>query len=704
MNYADVTKIRLDIASSIASPLRMPVADAAEKFMRVPKGGSNSIPWDASLAPYVIEPMNCLASREYDAVIFVGPARTGKTNGLIEGWLTHVLVCDPSDMLIVQLTEEKAREFSKKRVDRCLRVSPELNKRLSPFRNDNNVHDKIFRDGTYLKIGWPSINVLSSSDYRYVALTDYDRWDTDIDGEGDGFSLASKRTTTFMSSGMTMAESSPGFDVDDPRWRPKTPHEAPPCEGIISLYNQGDRRKLYWQCPHAECNEYFQPVYETFAGYENAPDAKTASDGVYMVCPHCKKRIDSHQKRGLNKKGEWLKEGQKIDKHGVVTGHARKSRIASFWMEGPAAAFQTWQQIVYKFLSAEEEYELTGSQTKLKAVTNTDLGKPYIPRSGVDNCTVEELMARAEPGLKRTVPQGVRFLVATIDVQGGRNSRFVVQIVGYGQSGERWLIDRYNIKYSTRCDDDGVAERINPAGYAEDWDLIISDVIHKAYKLDDDSGRRMPIQFTACDHGGEDGVSDNAYKFYRRLKTTGLHRRFFLVKGASSLNSKIINQTFPDNTNNSARKAKAYGDVPLYLLQTNELKDRLSASLERDQAGPNYIHFPDWLGEWFYEELTAEVRNNGKWTKISVRARNEAIDLFCYANAILLLKGYDKIKWDSPPVWAKAWDENPNLINGHESIKPLREPLKKQITPQKPKSPATNNNFLSNTNKGSSWL
>ncbi|MGS5076683.1 phage terminase large subunit family protein [Escherichia coli] len=45
--------------------------------MRVPKGAGNSVPWDPELTPYIIEPMNCLASREYDAVIFVGPARGG---------------------------------------------------------------------------------------------------------------------------------------------------------------------------------------------------------------------------------------------------------------------------------------------------------------------------------------------------------------------------------------------------------------------------------------------------------------------------------------------------------------------------------------------------------------------------------------------------------------------------------------------------
>lgn len=68
----------------------MPISEAVKKFMRVPKGAGNSVPWDPELTPYIIEPMNCLASREYDAVIFVGPARTGKTIGLIDGWIVYM--------------------------------------------------------------------------------------------------------------------------------------------------------------------------------------------------------------------------------------------------------------------------------------------------------------------------------------------------------------------------------------------------------------------------------------------------------------------------------------------------------------------------------------------------------------------------------------------------------------------------------------
>lgn len=177
-------RIRRDVSGILRAPRRMLVADAVAEYMRVPMGAGNSVPWDPNLAPYVIEPMNCLASREYDAVVFVGPARTGKTIGLIDGWIVYSIVCDPADMLVIQVSEEKAREHSKKRLDRTFRCSPQVKSRLSPRRNDNNVHDRTFRAGNYLKLGWPSVNIMSSSDYKFVALTDYDRFPEDIDGRG----------------------------------------------------------------------------------------------------------------------------------------------------------------------------------------------------------------------------------------------------------------------------------------------------------------------------------------------------------------------------------------------------------------------------------------------------------------------------------------------------------------------------------------
>lgn len=70
--------IRRDVSGILRAPRRMQVADAVSSYMRVPMGAGNSVPWDPNLAPYIIEPMNCLASREYDAVVFVGPTEPGK--------------------------------------------------------------------------------------------------------------------------------------------------------------------------------------------------------------------------------------------------------------------------------------------------------------------------------------------------------------------------------------------------------------------------------------------------------------------------------------------------------------------------------------------------------------------------------------------------------------------------------------------------
>ncbi|ENA83714.1 phage terminase large subunit family protein [Escherichia coli 2741950] len=679
LNQETAKAARTDSGYILRAPRRMQVADAVAQYMRVPMGAGNSVPWDPLVAPYVIEPMNCLASREYDAVIFVGPARTGKTIGLIDGWGIYNVICDPADMLIIQMTEEKAREHSKKRLARTFRVSPEVVSRLSPNKNDNNVYDRTFLAGNYLKIGWPSVNIMSSSDYKCVALTDYDRFPEDIDGEGDAFSLASKRTTTFMSSGMTLVESSPGRDVKDVKWRRTSPHEAPPTTGILSLYNRGDRRRWYWPCPH--CGEYFQPCGDVVAGFRDIADPVLASEAAYIQCPSCSGRIMPEQKRELNGRGVWLRDGESINADGSRYGDPRRSRIASFWMEGPAAAYQTLSQLVYKLLTAEQEYETTGSEETLKTVINTDWGLPYLPRASMEQRKSELLEQRAEPVLSRSVPDGVNFLVATVDVQAGRHRRFVVQVTGYGSRGERWIIDRYNITQSLRGDSDGESQRIDPASYPEDWDVLLTDVFHKSWPLASDPSQQMRLMAMAVDSGGEDGVTDNAYKFWRRCRRDGLGKRIYLFKGDSIRRAKLISRTFPDNTGRTGRRAQAAGDVPLWLLQTDALKDRVNNALWRDSPGPGYVHFPDWLGSWFYDELTYEERSSdGKWSKPG-RGANEAFDLMVYAEALVILHGYEKIRWPDAPEWAsrETWLECvPDSTEPSPSPEPVSTPVKKQ--------------------------
>jgi len=668
LSYAQPGKVRRDVASLIRPPNREPVSQSARRLLHVDQGGS-MVPWDGDLVPYIHEPMDCLKSRKYRAVVFVGPARTSKTVSLVDGWVCDTIVNNPADFLLVQITQEKAAEYSKKRLSREFNASAEIRAAMSPRAHDNNVHDKLFKAGNFLKIGWPSKNVFASSDWKYVALTDYDRMPLDVDGEGSGFLLASKRTQTFMSSGMTLAEGSPGFHITDPNYRPSSPHEAPPTQGILSLFNQGDRRLFHWQC--FDCGEWFEPDFPLLHWDRDEPDPAKASKEVFMGCPHCgSMMLETTPYKGdalkfaKNKSGIWLPEGCQIDQNGTVTGERRDTHIASFWQKGPTAAFQTWNELVYKYLAALAQYEQTGNLEDLQATVNTDQGKPFTPPRNQDRSSSKLMERRTDLGV-RVVPDWARFLTAAVDVQAGaKTARFDVAVLAWGPDLEHQVIDRFSIQKSKRLhsDDPDKFVRVNPAAYLEDWELLIDKVITKSYELEDGSGRRMPVMLTSCDSGGEDGVTDNAYEFYRLIKREGLARKFMLIKGRGT--GPMILKSYPDNTKRSDRKTTVAGDVPVYLLNTDRIKDTVSASLEREQPGRRYVRFPDWLPESFFDELTAEERgSDGKWRKIS--KRNETLDLFVYNWACIYEKKAERIDWDNPPAWAVPIAESAELITSH---------------------------------------
>lgn len=657
-------------SAALRPPRRVSVAQGAADALVIKQPGGYTGNWSADETPYMVEPMNLLASRAHEAVCFVGPARTGKTMGLLEGWMAHAVTNDPGDMLIVQMTQDKAREYSKTRIDRAIRHSPKIHEFKSASSQHDNTHDKMFKHGMWLRIAWPTVSNLSSSDYRYVGLTDYDRMPDDIDGEGAGFSLGLKRTTTFLSRGMCMVESSPGRDVIDPRWVPVTAHEAPPTGGVLGIYNRSDRRRWYWKCP--DCTEYFECA--PGLGLFNLPPDKDLLELVReadlpamaekynrVVCPHCGTLIPAKAKHGLNQTGVWLRDGEKMKPDGSRYGAPTTSTIAGYWLGGCAAAYQNWKSLVLRYLQGLRDYALTGQELALKTTVNTDQGMPYTSMALVE-AAANGGAVQTEAWLERyMVPDETRFLAASVDVQGGSNARFVVQVHAVGPYFEQWLVDRFEIKSSKREGMGSEFAPIDPAAYVEDWQLLTEKVVTATYKTSI-AGRELRILATAVDSGGEDGVTDKAYAWWRSLKAANLHTRVLLVKGASTKTAPMIRQTLVGN-----RSTKEKGDVPLYLLNPNLLKDAVHAGLRRRTPGPGYLHLPDWLPKAFHDELyNAEVRTkDGTWSQI--RKRNEAFDLACYIRAICLRLGVDKITdWERAPPWAAPLATNREMVDAEQ--------------------------------------
>lgn len=677
---SDLQTALLDICGScdvLRPPKRISVAEGAAETLIIKRPGDAGTPWSAKRTPYMVEPMNMLASRRHAGLVFVGPAQSGKTLGLGEGWFSHVAVNDPGDMLIVQMTEAKAREYSRQRIDRALKHSPKLTELRSSAAD--NLHDKLLRHGMMLKIAWPTVTNLSSTSYRYVFLTDFDRMPEDIDGEGDAFTLGMKRTTTFLSRGMAAVESSPGFPLLDPKWTPRTPHEAPPTKGVLGIYNRSDRRRWYWKCPH--CADWFEakpgldlfhlpPDEELLEVVREADLSAMARDFNRIICPHCACHIPFSERTPMNKTGRWLQDGQRITDTDQLLGTPMNSSIAGYWLGGVAAAYQTWESLLTKHLQGLRDYALTGSELALQTAINTDQAMPYISRHLVEGARGRATpRERAEDQLQQyVVPDETRCLIASVDSQGGSTARFVVQVHAIGPHMEQWLVDRYTITKSKRP---GMGEEfapIDPASYAEDWDLLTERVVRATYRTSTE-GREIRVRLTVVDTGGEgkkkdasqvkaEGVTEKAYAWFRRLRREGLAGRVMLVKGVSTKPDWMIKESMV-----GARNTREKGDIPLWLLNPNLLKDALSAGLKRGAPGPNYRHFPAWLPASFFDEMESEVRNEqGVW--MQVRKRNEAWDLCVYIHAGCLRLGLDKVRdWEVVPGWLAPLAANTECLS-----------------------------------------
>jgi len=675
VSYPSLEAMIAAAASGIRPPERLTVAQAAERYRYLNNPGSYVGYWDNTVAPYLVEPMECLTSIDYTGMVFAGPARTGKSD-MFFNWLAHTSICDPADMMHVLMTMSVARDWSQKDLRRAFRHSPDLGKMVAPGRHNQSTHDIRFLSGMHLSVKWPTITELSGKTVGRNWISDYDRISESIDGEGNAYDLTAKRATTFRRNGMTVAESSPGFEIEDPKWVARSPHEAPPTRGILALYNRGDRRRWLWKCPH--CRVPFEPDFKLLQIPDSA-DHVEAAEATVMMCPHCSSLIWHDGKDGAPGKNElnqvdlgnakWVRDGMiwLPEEGDRLVGTPLRSDIASFWMKGPAAAFTTWRDLALKYLKADEEFERTGSQEALKTTTNTDQGLPFKPRGLAEGRLWEDVKATSRDLGERVVPEGVRFLLATVDVQ---LRRFEVQIHGIGVGGDITVIDRFAIKKSARLDEDGERERVAPASYVEDWRLLIDKVILRTYPLADKSGRQMSIKVTGCDSGGaadkknDSSATSTSYKFWRELRDSdgsqfpaGLQHRFKLLKGGSNRTAPRVQVSYPDSERKD-RSAGARGEIPVLMINTTALKDQLNVMLDRREAGGGRINIPDWLPDWWFAEMVAEVRTADGWHNESVR--NEAWDLLVYTIAIALYRPIkiEQLRWEEPPGWAAEWDAN----------------------------------------------
>ena len=221
----------------------------------------------------------------------------------------------------------------------------------------------------------------------------------------------------------------------------------------------------------------------------------------------------------------------------------------------------------------------------------------------------DELKARAEPYQLRSIPNDVLVLTAAVDTQ---DDRLELQITGWGEGMERWVID-YQVIHG------------DPAT-SDQWDAL-EEILKTPFRRS--NGLNMSIRATAIDSGGHH--TQEVYEFTRQRK----YRMVFAVKGASKPGRPIVAGT-PSKVDINRRGKIEKGGAELWMVGTDTAKDWLH-SRWKIPAGPGGVHFSQDLPDDYYAQLCSERRlikyvkghKRTEWVK-SKADRNEALDLSVY--------------------------------------------------------------------------
>lgn len=588
--------------------------------------------YDLDRTPYarqILSDLN-LSNREWNTVVFCAVQRAGKSQ--IGEFLLASAIRSSVDALVMYGTQSLARDGQNQGLRRLVGNNQDLKDRVLGGHG-NSVFSLKTKAGSFATALWPSESNIRQRTATVTVANDADLLG-DLDGKGDVIGLLHARGMTKGSRQMHFVESAAYSPVtaDHDEIKPLDGvFDAHPAAGVIGMWLQGTRCLWFWKCD--SCDERFHAGPENF--YVNLDiEPKEAAETAHVACPHCGQIYSQqNEKYRLNLSGQWFGPGM------VPVDQLPKNKIRSYRLFGPAAGFAPWNELALDWANAWKIANETGDKSKLQRAYTSSMGLQWVDPDAGKEDTLEGIEKRAEDIEKRQVADDVHFLTTQVDQQ---KKRFVVQVIGHGRDGEKWVVDRYNVTQSPmRVGEDGKPLTIEPPSYVEDWDAL-NKVIDREYTTA--AGAVMKSRIVIVDTGGMGDATENAYRFWKKWVLTATDKNILrLIKGRDT-GERI----------DKSETTKSKSGVNLYLLNVTRLKDELAFSLGRTEPGPLYIHFPNWLGQWFYDELRSEEKDKktGKWSKKKEKSNNEATDLTAYSFAAFSMAGGDSIDWDNPPKWA----------------------------------------------------
>lgn len=578
--------------------------------------------------PFQIEPLRVMSPRHpCEKVVMLTSSQTMKTSNMLV-MLAYVIAVDPGPVLFVEPRQSDAEALSKDRITPMIRDTPALHGKVADAKSrdaGNTIDHKRFIGGHLSLATATSPSSLAMRPIRYLFLDEISRDQYRNSTEGDPVKLAEKRTENFPNRKIIYASS---------------PSEEGNCR-ISDVFRFSDQRQWNVPCPYCGHFQVLEFVGLVWSHKPNELVEYVDSTGkqcrrhipiesAEYRCAQCDNLIPEKLKPGMNDKGKYIP----TNPNGKYPGF-RVNRLVS--------PITRWGSIAQEWEEAHDRPPL------LKVFVNTVLAETY--KIGGDAPPWEVVASRREPYQLGTVPNGVRFLTAGIDVQ---KNWIDLSVWGWGRNRECWLVDK--AQFQGRTSDPGVWQELTA------W-------VNRSWQHP--HGAQLHLARYSIDTGHETNM---VYSWVRKQGQVAI-----AVKGYDNLTGVIVGH--PSGVDIHATGKRVKRGILVWPVDVSKLKSDLYGrlSMERPPDGANFpsgwIHLPQVEDE-FCKQLTAESlvekkdrRGYMKREWVKNRERNEALDEWNYARAAAHILGVDRFTEED---WHQIEDMlgTPNVATV-EAIAPL---------------------------------
>ncbi len=336
--------------------------------------------WKTDNTPYLRAIMDTFTDKTTQITTFLKPSQVGATEAGIN-ICAYTIDRSPCRVLYVMPDEDLAKDFSTDRLQKALKNTPSISKRISESERSKAL--VIRYNGGFIRLsGANSPAKLASWPIPRVIMDEVDKYPTWTGKEANPVSLVKERTKNWP-------------------WRKILVMSTPTTEYgyVYKAYMESDVHYEY-MVPCPECG-HFQTFRFKQLKFPDVLDDIRLSKETYYECEQCKHHIRDREKMEMLRKGKWVAQ-EKLAYTPKTVGF-KLNTLYSPWVQ--------YFEVAKEFLKSKDD------PTKLMNFVNSWLGEPWKSKaSQVKSKAVLERKTNLRAGV---VPKDTVLLTGGVDCQQG---------------------------------------------------------------------------------------------------------------------------------------------------------------------------------------------------------------------------------------------------------------------------------------------